>query len=66
MFKPESLFFAVSPQTMCVCARRRAARSFHDRNKDNEEYKMKQRANSKRVYEKDKERVIARVRANQI
>ncbi len=26
---------------------------------------MKQRANSKRVYEKDKERIIARVRVNQ-
>jgi hypothetical protein len=46
-------------------ARRRAARAFHARNKNNEEYKMKQRANSKRVYENDKERIIARVKANQ-
>ncbi len=46
-------------------ARRRAARAFHERNKNNEEYIMKQRANSKRVYQNDKERIIARVKANQ-
>ena len=46
-------------------ARRRAARAFHERNKDNEVYKQKQRENAKRVYQKDKERIIARVRANQ-
>jgi len=46
-------------------ARRRAAKAFHERNKDNEVYKQKQRENSKRVYQKDKERIIARVRANQ-
>ena len=46
-------------------ARRRAARAFHERNKDNEVYKQKQRENSKRVYQIDKERIIARVRANQ-
>ena len=46
-------------------ARIRAARAFHERNKDNEVYKQKQRENSKRVYQKDKERIIARVRANQ-
>ena len=46
-------------------ARRRAARAFHERNKDNEVYRQKQRENSKRVYQKDKERMIARVRANQ-
>ena len=46
-------------------ARRRAARAFYERNKDNEVYKQKQRANSKRVYQNDKERIIARVRANQ-
>ena len=46
-------------------SRRRAAKAFHARNKDNEEYKQKHRANSKRVYENDKERIIARVRANQ-
>ena len=46
-------------------ARRRAARAFHERNKDNEVYKQKQRDNSKKVYQRDKERIIARVRANQ-
>ena len=46
-------------------ARRRAARAFHERNKDNEVYKQKQRDNSKRVYQNDKERIISRVRANQ-
>ena len=46
-------------------ARRRAAKAFHERNKDNEVYKQKQRENSKRVYNNDKERIIARVRANQ-
>ncbi len=46
-------------------ARRRAARAFYERNKDNEVYKQKQRDNSKRVYQNDKERIIARVRANQ-
>ena len=34
-------------------ARRRAARAFHERNKDNEVYKQKQRNNSKRVYQND-------------
>jgi hypothetical protein len=46
-------------------AHKRAARAFHERNKDNEEYRRKQRENAKRMYEKDKERIIARVRANQ-
>ena len=46
-------------------ARRRAARAFHERNKDNEVCKQKQRDNAKRLYQKDKERIIARVRANQ-
>ena len=36
-------------------ARRRAARAFHERNKDNEVYKQKQRENSKRVYNNDKD-----------
>jgi hypothetical protein len=49
----------------CLEARLRAARAFHERNKDNEVYTMKQRANSKRVSENNKERIIARVKANQ-
>jgi len=46
-------------------ARRRAARAFHERNKDNEEYKQRNRDKAKRAYEKNKEYIIARVRANQ-
>jgi hypothetical protein len=49
----------------CREARRRAARAFHERNKDNEVYKQKQRKNSKRVYQNDKGGIIARVKANQ-
>ena len=49
----------------CLEARRRAARAFHERNKDNEVYKQKHRENSKKVYQNDKERIIARVKANQ-
>jgi hypothetical protein len=46
-------------------ARKRAARAFHERNKDNEVHKQKQSENSTRVHQRDKERIIARVRANQ-
>ena len=49
----------------CLEARRRAARAFRERYKDNEVYKQKQRENSKKVYQNDKERIIARVKANQ-
>ncbi len=41
----------------CLEARRSAARAFHERNKDNEVYKQKQKENSKRVYQNDKERI---------
>ncbi len=40
-------------------------KAFHERKKDNEVYKKKQRENSRRVYQRDKERIIARARANQ-
>ena len=53
------------PKKINYEARRKASRAFHERNKDNEEYKKKQRENAKKAYEKDKERIIARVRANQ-
>ena len=43
----------------------RAVKVYHQRHRDSEEFKQKQRANSKKAYEKDKERIIARVRANQ-
>ncbi len=46
-------------------ARRRAAIAFHERKKDNEVYNKNKEKNSKRVYQRDKERIIARVRANQ-
>ncbi len=49
----------------CLEARRRAARAFREIKKDNDVYRMEQRANSKWEYENDKERIIARVRANQ-
>ena len=40
-------------------------KAFHERHRNSEEYKIKRRNNSKKAYEKDKERIIARVRANQ-
>ena len=43
----------------------RAVKTFHERHRNSEEYKIKRRENSKKAYEKDKERIIARVRANQ-
>ncbi len=42
----------------------RAVKAFRERNRDSEKYDIK-RANSKRSYEKHREKVIARVRANQ-
>ena len=53
------------PKKVYTEAQRRAVKAFRERNKDSEEYKIKQRANSKRSYEKNREKVIARVRANQ-
>jgi len=55
----------IKPKKPCTEAQKRAARAFQERNKNNEEYKQKQRANSKRCYENDKERIIERVRTNQ-
>jgi hypothetical protein len=54
----------LNPKQLNYEARNRAARAFHQRNNNNKEYQMKHRANSKRVYENDKEGIIARVRAN--
>ena len=53
------------PKKVYSEAQIRAVKAFHERHRDSEEYKMRQRANSKKAYEKDKERIIARVRANQ-
>ena len=53
------------PKKVNIEAGRKATRAYYARNKDNEEYKKKHRENAKKAYEKDKERIIARVRANQ-
>ena len=53
------------PKKVNIEARRKATRAYYARNKDNEEYKKKHREDAKKAYEKDKERIIARVRANQ-
>ena len=55
----------IKPKKVYYEAQKRASRAFHDRNKDNEEYKQKNRDKAKRAYEKNKEYIIARVRANQ-
>ena len=55
----------IKPKKVNYEARRKATRAFYERNKDNEEFKKKHRENAKKAYEKDKERIIARVRANQ-
>ena len=46
-------------------AHKKAAKAFHERNKDNEDYKQKKRESAKKIYQNNKERIIARVRANQ-
>ena len=53
------------PKKVYSEAQIRAVKAFHERHRDSEEYKMRQRVNSKKAYEKDKERIIARGRANQ-
>jgi len=55
----------IKPKRVYTEAQIRAVKVFRDRHRDSEEYKIKQRANSKRSYDKNKEKVIARVRANQ-
>ncbi len=55
----------IKPKRAYTEAQLRAVKAFRERNKDSEEYKIKQRANSKRSYEKNRDKVIARVRANQ-
>ena len=46
-------------------AQRRASRSFYDKHKNTEEYKQKNREHAKKQYEKDKQKVITRVRLYQ-
>jgi hypothetical protein len=57
--------YVIKPKRVYTEAQLRAVKAFRERNKYSEEYKIKQRANSKRSYEKNREKVIARVRANQ-
>ena len=55
----------IKPKKVYSEAQIRAVKAFHERHRNSEEYKIKRRNNSKKAYEKDKERIIARVRANQ-
>ena len=55
----------VKPKRVYTEAQIRAVKAYHERHRDSDEFKQRQRVNSKRAYEKDKERIIARVRANQ-
>jgi hypothetical protein len=55
----------VKPKKICSEAQKRALKAYHERHKDSEEYKQRNRDKAKRAYEKNKEYIIARVRANQ-
>ena len=55
----------IKPKKVYTEAQIRAVIAYHAKHKNTEEYKLKSRANAKKVYEKNKERIIARVRANQ-
>ena len=55
----------IKPKRVYTEAQIRAVKAYHERHRDTEEFKQRQRINAKKAYEKDKERIIARVRANQ-
>ena len=55
----------IKPKRTYTDAQLRAVKAFRERNKDSEEYKQRNRDKAKRAYEKNKEYIIARVRANQ-
>ena len=55
----------VKPKRVYTEAQIRAVKAYHEKHRNSEEFKQRQRVNSKKAYEKDKERIIARVRANQ-
>ena len=55
----------VKPKRVYTKAQQKASKAYHERNKDNEEYKQRNRNKAKKSYEKNKEYIIARVRANQ-
>ena len=46
-------------------ARRRAVKAYYEKHKDSEEYKQRNREHAKKQYQKDKQKVIARVRLYQ-
>ena len=55
----------IKPKRLYTKAQQKASKVYHEKNKDNEEYKQRNRDKAKRAYEKNKEYIIARVRANQ-
>ena len=55
----------VKPKRVYTEAQIKAVKAYRERNRDSEEYKQRQRVISKKSYEKNREKVIARVRANQ-
>ena len=46
-------------------ARRRAVKAYYEKHKDSEEYKQRNREHAKKQYQKDKQKVITRVRLYQ-
>ena len=48
----------VKPKRVYTEAQIRAIKTYHERHKNSEEFKQRQRVNSKKAYEKDKERII--------
>ena len=54
----------VKPKRVYTKAQQKASKVYHEKNKDNEEYKQRNRDKAKRAFEK-KIYIIARVRANQ-
>jgi hypothetical protein len=56
----------IKPKKLYTKAQQEASKAYHERNKDNEEYKQRNRDKARRAHAKKKEYIIARVRANQI
>ena len=48
----------IKPKRTYTKAQLRAVKAFRERNKDSEEYKIKQRVNSKRSYEKNRKKLL--------
>ena len=55
----------IKPKRVYTEAQIRAVKTYHERHRSSEEFEARQRANSKRSYEKNRKKVIARVRSNQ-